>query len=65
MAYNTAIAYSIILLLTPIPNAAIASYINAKPILTKVIINDISKNINNRLFACMQTMKYLFFLGRH
>ena len=56
MAYNTAIAYTIILLLTPIPNAAIVSYINAKPILTKVIINDISKNINliGYLLVCKQ-----------
>ena len=36
MAYNPALAYCIILLLSPMPNVAIISYINKKPLLTKV-----------------------------
>lgn len=38
MAQNTAIAYCIMLLLCPIPNMGIVSYINRKPLLTKVRI---------------------------
>ena len=36
MSYNPVIAYCIILLLSPAPNIAIISYINKKPLLTKV-----------------------------
>lgn len=36
MAYNPALAYCIILLMSPMPNIAIISYINKKPLLTKV-----------------------------
>ena len=36
MAYNPALAYCIILILSPMPNVAIISYINKKPLLTKV-----------------------------
>ena len=38
MAQNTAIAYCIMLMLSPIPNMGIVSYINKKPLLTKVCI---------------------------
>ena len=41
MASNTAIAYLIMLTLSPIPNVAIVSYINKKPLLTKVGKNNI------------------------
>ena len=36
MAYSTVVAYAVLFLLTPVPNVAIISYINQKPILTKV-----------------------------
>ena len=36
MAYSTVVAYAVLLLLTPVPNVAINSYINRKPVLTKV-----------------------------
>ena len=38
MVVTTAIAYGIMLLLTPVPNIAIYSYYKEKPILTKVLL---------------------------
>ena len=38
MAHQTAIAYCIMLMLSPVPNLTIASYLNKKPLLTKARI---------------------------
>ena len=39
MAATTALAYCIMLVLTPIPNVGLLSYINKKPLLNKVNIH--------------------------
>ena len=41
MGYGTAIAYGIILVFSPFPNIAIISYYNEKPLLTKVIVENV------------------------
>jgi hypothetical protein len=51
MAAGTAIAYVIMLLLTPFPNVGIISYYNEKPLLKKVY-----------LFLFYPTIKYLNFI---
>jgi len=45
MAYSIVITYCAMLMLSPIPNIGIVSYINQKPLLTKVVLDHHHKDM--------------------
>ena len=73
MVQNTAVAYLLILFLSPIPNVTIVSYINKKPLLTKVslqyvlfILQKLKINfLSNNTFLHIKMNKFQVVLDHH